>query len=564
VSLAVLVAGESIADVHYPERDAESFAGVDFAYQQEFWRTNQDLDHASVETSTSKQPMNTVAATPSGRPVETSLKPSQTEEDERTDTESLALSLRDLIKLVQKKNERIMFQDLEWAISRQAVEGAKGTFEPALVANYQHLDTRFRQTVRELVETGFTTPIYEEDTDTQELAVEGLVPTGAQLRLGYSLRSSQDIFDQLAGVDREYKMFLGGTITQPLLKGRGIKVNMAEIRVAETDSNIAFQGYREQLIRVVSEAAEAYWDLHLAQETYRIRDASVGHAEVLLKDNMIRVQTGKMAETEVLEARAGLAVRQSLRSEAKQAIVVATNVVRTLFSSSAADKDIQIVVTDQLEIDKVRSEFHDSLLKAFKLRPDYLSSRKKIEREDIKVVFAKNQRFPQLDLEGSYGLNGLSQRFDESWQELTDGDFPTWTVALKFQLPLAFDMKARSELNAAKKRKWQALLELKAVEVAMANQVNTAIRSVSNAREQVRQNSSAVYFNQRLLEAELERFKAGKSNSRLLLEKEADLLVVKEAELESLVNYKKALLELQRSDGSLLVNQGIEVMEEES
>jgi hypothetical protein len=62
---------------------------------------------------------------------------------------------------------------------------------------------------------------------------------------------------------------------------------------------------------------------------------------------------------------------------------------------------------------------------------------------------------------------------------------------------------------------------------------------------------------------EFERFKAGKSDSRLLLEREGDLLEAKGAELESLVNYKKAALELEREEGSLLLSHGIEVMEKE-
>ncbi|MEE9613271.1 MAG: TolC family protein, partial [Desulfatiglandales bacterium] len=330
---------------------------------------------------------------------------------------------------------------------------------------------------------------------------------------------------------------------------------------AERDADIAFQTYREQMMRVVAEAIAAYWDLYLTQEKYKVRQDSVEIAEKILRDNIVRVQTGKMAETEVLEAKAGLALRESLLSEARQAIVAVMNNVRTLFSSSAAEKEIEIVAIDKLEIKKVEVDFANSLLKAFKLRADYLSSRKKIEREDIKLAFAKNQRWPQLDIEGSYGLNGLAQSFSDSWDDAKDGDLPTWTVGIKLRIPLAADIKARSEMNAAKKRKKQALLELKAVEVALANQVDTAIQSVYSAREQVSQHARVVDFNKRLLEVEIARFKAGKSNSRLLLEKEEDLLRAKEAELDSLVKYKKIILELGLAEGSLLLSQGIEIMD---
>ena len=116
-------------------------------------------------------------------------------------------------------------------------------------------------------------------------------------------------------------------------------------------------------------------------------------------------------------------------------------------------------------------------------------------------------------------------------------------------------------MKAAKNRKKQALIELKAVEVALANQVNTAIRSVISSREQVVQYANVVSLNRRLLQAEVARFKAGKSNSRLLLEREEDLLRAKEAELDSLVKHRKAILELEMAQGSLLLSYGIEVMD---
>ena len=102
---------------------------------------------------------------------------------------------------------------------------------------------------------------------------------------------------------------------------------------------------------------------------------------------------------------------------------------------------------------------------------------------------------------------------------------------------------------------------MKAVEVAMANAINTAIRSVHSAREQVKQYASAVDFNTRLLDAEAAKFRAGKSNSRLLLEKEENLIRAKEAELDALVNYEKVIVQLELAQGSLLLSNGIEIME---
>jgi outer membrane protein TolC len=164
-------------------------------------------------------------------------------------------------------------------------------------------------------------------------------------------------------------------------------------------------------------------------------------------------------------------------------------------------------------------------------------------------------------MKASYGLNGLAESFSSSWDDMTDGDFKTWSIGVELRIPLGGDRKARSEVAASRQRKKQALLEMKAVEVAMANAINTAIRSVHSAREQVKQYASAVDFNTQLLDAEAAKFKAGKSNSRLLLEKEEKLIRAKEAELDALVNYEKVIVQLEIAQGSLLLSNGIEIME---
>jgi len=472
------------------------------------------------------------------------------------------MTLKDFLQLVRDRNERIQFQNAEWAIKQEGVYSAKGVFEPSLMGDYRHFDTAQRQTVREIVSTQFT-PLFIERSNDYDIAVESLAPTGAQLKLGYNVRDFKNNFDVQFGVPREVKSFMGISATQPLLKNAGIQTNKAGIRVAEEDAGIAFQNYREQMMQVIAEAIVAYWDLRLAQEKQNVRQDSVLIAETILNDNIVRVRTGKMAATEVLEAKAGLALRRSFLIEARQAIVTAVNNVRTLFSTSADDA-IPIEAADPLALESLQeADLKASLARAYRLRAEYLAANRKLEREDIRTAYAKNQTYPELDLKGSYGLNGLATDFQDSWKELWDPDFRTWEVGFQFSVPLSGGRQTRGEFNAAKKRQEQALLELKAIEVAVVNSVDTAIQQVENTASQVSYFSEAVGFNKLLLKAELARLDAGKSNSRLVLEKEEDLLRAREAELDSLVNYQRAVVELEMAEGSLLLSNGIEIMEGE-
>jgi outer membrane protein TolC len=136
-------------------------------------------------------------------------------------------------------------------------------------------------------------------------------------------------------------------------------------------------------------------------------------------------------------------------------------------------------------------------------------------------------------------------------------------VGIELQIPLGGGKKSRSELNTAKKRKKQSVLEVKAIETLIANETDTTVNNLYNTRAQLDHYKEAVSLRENLLEVEMARFKAGKSDSKVLLEREGHLLQSKEAELEALANYGKALLSLEKAEGTLLLNYGIEVMEVE-
>ncbi|MBN2061242.1 MAG: TolC family protein [Deltaproteobacteria bacterium] len=481
----------------------------------------------------------------------------------------LELTLGEFIRLVKEKNEKILYQELEWAIRKDAVAGEWAIFEPGLITSYEHQKTRNRSTAEEFVSRSSTLlqggnpQIYDARNNTYKTAIETLMNQGARFRVEYNIEDlSNSMADTMQQGLNQYRSFLGFTIQQPLLKNAGKESVMARINLAETDAEIAFQNYRREMMAEIYNGASAYWDLYLAQEKYAVVKESVRIASELLKHNREWVRVGRMAETEILEAEAGLSLRKSIERAALQNLVTGMNQIRNYFSTSTSEMDVEIRAVEKpqtIEIDTV--EIKDSLAVAYRLRPEYIAGLKKIEREGLQISYAENQRWPQLDFKATYGLNGLDLSPRKSLLDGWDRDFETWMVGIEFQIPLGGGKKSRSELDAAKKRKKQSLLEVKAIETFVANETDTTVNNLYNTRAQLDHYRDAVSLRENLLEVETARFKTGKSDSRMLLEREGDLLQSKEAELEALVNNMKALLALEKAEGILLLNYGIEVME---
>ena len=102
---------------------------------------------------------------------------------------------------------------------------------------------------------------------------------------------------------------------------------------------------------------------------------------------------------------------------------------------------------------------------------------------------------------------------------------------------------------------------MKDLEINLTNTIDTAIHNVASAVEQMDYADDIVAIQKKLLDAELARLHSGKSNSRVVLEKEDDYRNALEIALKSKVKLQTSLVDLELSQGSILLNHGVEVME---
>jgi outer membrane protein TolC len=196
---------------------------------------------------------------------------------------------------------------------------------------------------------------------------------------------------------------------------------------------------------------------------------------------------------------------------------------------------------------------------AFRNHPVYVAQLEKARQDDIRLVYAKNQRWPQLDFKGSYGLNGLGREFSDSWDAIQTKDYSSWYVGLELRVPLSGGEKGRSQTRVARSRQEQGLLELKSIEVELINSVGTVLTKVSAAEEKARSFQGVVALNQRLLDTELSRLDAGKTDSRKVLDAEEDLAQARVSELEARLDWQRAVVELMVQTGTYLEKHGFEV-----
>lgn len=478
------------------------------------------------------------------------------------------LRIGQFLKWVLERNESVHARVLEYEIAEKKLKGERWVFEPDLVLSYDRVENKRENTAEQRRSSGVV--FFDERNNLYSAGLEALVPTGARVRLGYTLRDlDNNLQDPTVGtiVDRrirgEFQTFAGISLTQPVLKNAWFSATMANIRLAALASDVAYQEYRRQLMLIVSTAEAAYWNLYLAQEQVRFFRDSVALAEALVAENEAKVGAGKAAELEVLEARAGAALRRSKLAEAEQKYYETVTQLLTLVSQSAVGGTPQLWAADKPGREDALPVFAEIGRKALEMNPDYLGQIKKMKQEDIRVSYAKNQRLPQLDLKASYGLNGLGPDPGSSWDDVQSRGFPSFSAGLELRLPLAGGVKGRRDLDAAKLRKQQALVTLKETEVQILNAIDTAMHKVNSARDSAGNYETVVAFNRNLLATERARLEAGKVSSRRVLEVDASLFEARNSVVEAQVQYERARLELDLVQGTVLSSRDLDLPQKE-
>jgi outer membrane protein TolC len=475
---------------------------------------------------------------------------------------SVDLGLSDLLHRVLERNENLQVKLLDFEAARHKYLSEHGAFEPVAFANAnRQVDNRQNTSIQAGALLG--QPFYHATNTTYEGGLETLVPLGTRVRLGYTVTDIHDSLQPVSGLTNgEYQTFIGFNITQPLLKNFGPAVSLVAIRVAALSSKIAFQEYRRQLMTIISTAEATYWNLYLAQEQVRYFEESVKTAEIIVKDNRTRLEAGNGSQLDVLEAESGLALRQAKLIETRQKMIEAANQVISLYAAAPNPENVPVRAIDAPRVRSQQPHYEELQRAALEWNPDYLIQEQKEQQELVRLGFARNQRLPQLDFKGGYGINGLGATAAQSWDNGMHNSFASWSLGLEFRLPLGGDIRARNEFSAAQLQVKSAEMATQALGTQIATAIDTAWHKLEGARNSIENYQTTVRYNQTLLDSALARLQEGKLESGKVLDVEAALLEAKDSAAESLVHYEVALLELEVIEGALLQDRHLEITQE--
>jgi len=468
----------------------------------------------------------------------------------------LKLSLEEGKVMVLSNNLDIAIERITPQVEEARIESEKGGFDPELSLSLTREDSDTPLSSRSSAAAGGRTST-ESETYSLDAGISGKSSLGTQYEFEFNDDRTENTFNSF---NAEYDSFAGLRLTQPLLKDLGSDVNRFSIHIAKKNRDISVNELKQRIIDTVAEFKEAYWDMVFSIEDLKVKEESLRLAESLLDINRKKLRAEVVSPLEVTQAEAGAAARREDVIIARKTVREKENTLKRFITDDIYEmRNVAIQPTDSPAVLTVEHDLDTGFREGLVNRPDYRQAKIEIEKKDLSIRYADNQRFPNIDLEASYGYNGLGMSFNDSVDNMEDN--PEWSVGLMLKYPLG-NRTAKSGLRIAELEARQALLDIKKLEQEIMVEIDNSIQELESNMQRIDATKISKQLAEEALRAEELKFKEGLSTSHDVLSFQEDLATARVREISAVIDYNKSLVKFSRVKGTLLEEEGINFSED--
>ncbi len=465
-----------------------------------------------------------------------------TDADAPTSSSTLQLTVRESIVMALENNRSLSVEKYGLETARTFVSEEQASFDSSLNTGFTFSDSDGQRSSGVGEFRSVTNRQYDSST-----GVSKRLPIGVEMEFGLSTTEREsNVYTKL------FSSRLGADIIIPALKGFGENTNLVGVHLAEKNLELSLYELRGFILALIAQVEENYWNLLSAKEELRIHTTSMELAEKQLQETKDRIEVGELAEIDLAAAEGEVALREKSVIDAQSAIHKST--LRLLQSINPPlndfwDLDVQLTNSPDIdEFDEGSIEKHIAV--ACSTRPDLYQARIEIETQDIQLVRTKNGLLPQLDFFITLGKTGYADSFNNSFSKIIEENYDART-GFSFSMPLGN--------RAAKARHARVINNKEKAQIAYDNfkqlvelDVRMASAELIRAKRQISATQRATHLQKAKYQAELEKFRVGKSTNLLVLTTQRDLIASQLDESDAQIDLRKAILGLYLAEGTLL------------
>ena len=469
------------------------------------------------------------ATRPAGRPATTFPSASQT----------LNLTLEKAILMGLANNPSLIVQRYAPAIAQMNVEAQRGVFDPILTAQ----TTAGKNS--EPGSGGYTIT----GSQTGQVGLSELLPTGTSVQA-----AANTTINNVEGSGGGQSTSTGGsiTVTQALLQGASLRVNLAAIREARIGRRISDYQLRGVAQSIAAQIIQDYWAYALARENVRILRQAVALAQQQEHQARELIRVGRIAPSQFPAAQAEVAtIREQLISAEGNLRIARLNLLSLIVANEWNFWRRPLRLLNHPYVPRHALSplaLHTEL--ALRMSPLLNEARLQIQQGNLVVVQTRDGLLPKLDLFITLGKTGYADAFGGSVDRLNGPDYQL-LGGLQYSHPV-FNRTARANYQSALLSRDQDQAALANLVRSVELSVRTAYIQAQTARQEIIATAATRRAQAESLRATIGEFRVGESTSLLVAQAQNNLFSAQLGEVQAVVNYLDALTQLYLQEGSIL------------
>jgi outer membrane protein len=485
----------------------------------------------------------------------------------RTATKSVQLTLSDVVKLVFTQNRDLKNAALDRIVQKQELKEAESKFNPTFTPNLSAtLNHQFRTSNGSTTGGDFSSP----DTSTSGSSTttnnssastgstsgtdntgETGAGSGNSLRLGdrseltygaqLSINWLSPLGTKLSSTVSPFSKSMDLTITQPLLRGAGRRVNTASVKNARLGERKNILNLQQTQIDKLTDTVIAYRTLIKNQEAVRIQELALDSKRRQLEGIQMLVSAGRKPRSELIQTEKSIA-------DTERSLILARNTQAQansdLLKLMESDRAFMIAIPSadvdairRSELPRVNRPAQELLAIAYRNRTDYQQAQFDIETEKLNLLLAQDNRRWNLDLQGTGNISESPRISAGLVLSHTFGEQSTKTEKIRREIGLQKNENKRAQLITI-----------------IRQEVNDRLRDVNSSFVQVTASQRSREFAQQQLDIAqtIFRRRGGQITLFEIIQKQDDLVTAQNEELQAKIDYLNAITTLDKTVGLTL------------
>jgi outer membrane protein len=491
------------------------------------------------------------------------------------ETTRVRIDLPSAIRQLLSDNLDLQIERIEPKAADALVTQARGQFDPTFSASFNYLDSKKDLTTQEFLTYGGTlaefnklngrAKLFEEKILGFETAIEGKLPFGSSYALRESVQQIENTLIRESTVnlyDPETQFNVSLEWTQPLLRNFGFDAGLATMRVLLKQRDAMRHTLRRNTSLALADLVFAYHDLLALHREVLARKEDVALHEKVLSNRILQQERGLASERQIRRTRYDLLTARQILAESESRALRSQDAFSRLIEG---ERDLTTPVKRYEPTPDGRAllpatDRQGSLRKALESRADYQQALSEAEGAKVELSFARDQSLPQLDFTATIGSNGLSQRYPDAFNQAFHSGNEEFDGKLRFSYPL-FNRSARGLLSEKQKRKAQAILNIKRVEILIAHDIDAAYAGIEVHSRRVNLASSLSETFRNEMKEERIKIERGVAPPDLLIPLQISLSGALVKEWQTRADLAKAVYQLFLAEGSLAKRLGLSFSE---